>query len=66
MTVHPTFDALSAFADAPSADVSQARVRRLVITHISDELDERRAREEAEQAFGGPVLVAREGAVYTV
>jgi Putative zinc-finger len=28
MTVHPTFDALSAFADAPSDDVSQARVRR--------------------------------------
>jgi ribonuclease BN (tRNA processing enzyme) len=45
---------------------SRARVGRLVITHISDELDERWAREEAEQAFGGPVLVAREGAVYTV
>jgi hypothetical protein len=30
MTVHPTFDALSAFADAPSEDVSQARVRRHV------------------------------------
>jgi hypothetical protein len=30
MTVHPTFDALSAFADAPSDDVSQARVRRHV------------------------------------
>ena len=39
---------------------------RLVITHISDELDELWAREEAEQAFGGPVLVAHEGAVYTV
>jgi ribonuclease BN (tRNA processing enzyme) len=45
---------------------SRARVRRLVITHISDELDERWARTEAEQAFGGPVLVAREGAVYTI
>jgi ribonuclease BN (tRNA processing enzyme) len=45
---------------------SKARVGRLVITHISDELDERWAREEAEQAFGGPVLVAHEGAVYTV
>jgi hypothetical protein len=30
MTVHPTFDALSAFADASSDDVSQARVRRHV------------------------------------
>ena len=45
---------------------SRARVGRLVITHISDELDERWARAEAEGAFGGPVLVAREGAVYTV
>jgi ribonuclease BN (tRNA processing enzyme) len=36
------------------------------LTHISDELDERWARAEAEEAFGGPVLVAREGAVYTV
>ena len=45
---------------------ARARVGRLVITHISDELDELWARAEAEQAFGGPVLVAREGAVYTV
>jgi ribonuclease BN (tRNA processing enzyme) len=45
---------------------SRARVGRLVLTHISDELDERWARAEAEEAFGGPVLVAREGAVYTV
>ena len=30
MTIHPTFDALSAFADATSEDVSQARVRRHV------------------------------------
>jgi len=45
---------------------SRARVGRLVITHISDELDERWARAEAEQSFGGPVLVAHEGAVYTV
>jgi hypothetical protein len=37
-----------------------------VLTHISDELDELWARAEAEQAFGGPVLVAHEGAVYTV
>jgi ribonuclease BN (tRNA processing enzyme) len=45
---------------------SRAGVRRLVLTHISDELDELWARAEAEQAFGGPVLVAHEGAVYTV
>jgi ribonuclease BN (tRNA processing enzyme) len=42
----------------------EAEVRRLVITHISDELDHLWARDEAEQAFGGPVDVAREGAVY--
>ena len=45
---------------------SRARVARLVLTHISDELDEQRARAQAEQAFGGTVTVAREGAVYTV
>jgi ribonuclease BN (tRNA processing enzyme) len=45
---------------------SKARVRRLVLTHISDELDEGWARAEAEKAFGGPVDVAREGAVFVV
>jgi ribonuclease BN (tRNA processing enzyme) len=45
---------------------SKARVRRLVLTHISDELDEHWMRTEAEKAFGGPVDVAREGAVFTV
>jgi ribonuclease BN (tRNA processing enzyme) len=45
---------------------SRARVGRLVLTHISDELDERWARDEAAKAFGGPVLVAHEGAVYDV
>jgi ribonuclease BN (tRNA processing enzyme) len=44
----------------------RAGVRRLVITHISDELDLKWAREEAAKAFGGDVEVAREGAVYTV
>jgi ribonuclease BN (tRNA processing enzyme) len=44
----------------------QARVKRLVLTHISDELDELWARTEAQKAFGGAVTVAREGAVYTV
>jgi ribonuclease BN (tRNA processing enzyme) len=45
---------------------SKAHVRRLVLTHFSDELDERWAKAEAEKAFGGPVEVAREGAVFTV
>jgi ribonuclease BN (tRNA processing enzyme) len=45
---------------------SRAGVRRLVLTHISDELDELWAREQAAKAFGGPVQVAHEGAVYTV
>jgi ribonuclease BN (tRNA processing enzyme) len=45
---------------------SKARVRRLVLTHISDELDQKWARSEAEKAFGGPVDVASEGAVFTV
>jgi ribonuclease BN (tRNA processing enzyme) len=45
---------------------SRARARRLVLTHISDELDQEWARSEAQRAFGGPVDVAREGAVFTV
>jgi ribonuclease BN (tRNA processing enzyme) len=43
-----------------------AGAKRLVITHISDELDALWARSEAEDAFGGPVEMAREGAAYTV
>ena len=42
----------------------KAGVKRVVLTHISDELDELWARNEAQDAFGGPVDVAREGAVY--
>ena len=44
----------------------RAGVARLVLTHISDELDESWARNQAEHAFGGPVQVAREGAIYAV
>ena len=44
----------------------RAGARRLVLTHISDELDLEHARREAEGAFGGAVDVAREGAVYDV
>ena len=43
-----------------------AGARRLVLTHISDELDHDAARERAQEAFGGPVEVAREGAVYEI
>jgi ribonuclease BN (tRNA processing enzyme) len=42
----------------------RAGARRLVITHISDELDAERARAEAGESFGAPVEVASEGAVY--
>ncbi len=44
----------------------KANAQRLVLTHISDELDELWARNQAERAFGRPVEVAAEGAVYTV
>jgi ribonuclease BN (tRNA processing enzyme) len=43
-----------------------AHVGRLVLTHISDELDTDWALAEAAEAFQGPVEVAREGAVYEV
>jgi ribonuclease BN (tRNA processing enzyme) len=41
-----------------------AGAKRLVITHISDELDAEWARREAAEGFGGQVEVAHEGAVY--
>jgi ribonuclease BN (tRNA processing enzyme) len=44
----------------------RAQARRLVLTHISDELDGDWARAEAEREFGGAVELAREGAAYTV
>jgi ribonuclease BN (tRNA processing enzyme) len=44
----------------------EAGVKRVVLTHISDELDQLWAKSEAVDAFGGPVDVAREGATYTV
>jgi ribonuclease BN (tRNA processing enzyme) len=43
-----------------------AGVKRVVITHISDELDSTWARTEASRAFGGPVQLAREGDAYEV
>lgn len=44
----------------------RAGVERLVLTHISDELDHLWAKSEAEGAFSGPVAVAAEGAVYAL
>jgi ribonuclease BN (tRNA processing enzyme) len=44
----------------------RAGAERLVLVHISDELDAEAACEEAAAAFGGPVEVAREGATYDV
>jgi ribonuclease BN (tRNA processing enzyme) len=43
-----------------------AGAKRLVLVHISDELDAEWARREAEESFGGPVEVATEGASYEV
>ena len=45
---------------------SEGGARRVLLTHFSDELGEDWAREDAEKAFGGPVEMAREGAVYDV
>jgi ribonuclease BN (tRNA processing enzyme) len=43
---------------------ARAQAGRLVLTHISDELDAGWARDQAGAAFPGPVEVAAEGAVY--
>jgi ribonuclease BN (tRNA processing enzyme) len=43
-----------------------AGARRVVLTHISDELDATWARKQASEAFGGTVEIAVEGAVYDV
>lgn len=44
----------------------RAGVKRVVVTHLSDELDCDWAGEEAGSAFGSPVSVAVDGAVYDV
>jgi ribonuclease BN (tRNA processing enzyme) len=44
----------------------EAGAKRVVITHISDELGNDWALEEGEKGFGAPVEIAREGAVYEV
>ena len=43
-----------------------AGAKRLVLTHISDEMDHGWARDQASEAFGAPVEVAAEGATYDV
>jgi ribonuclease BN (tRNA processing enzyme) len=43
-----------------------AGVKQVILTHMSDELDELWAKREAEEGFGGPVEFAREGAVYQI
>jgi ribonuclease BN (tRNA processing enzyme) len=43
-----------------------AGAKRLVLVHISDELDAERARELAAEQFGGPVEVAVEGTTFEV
>jgi ribonuclease BN (tRNA processing enzyme) len=43
-----------------------AGVKKVVITHISDELDQDDARRRASKAFGASVEVAREGAIYEI
>jgi ribonuclease BN (tRNA processing enzyme) len=44
----------------------RAGARRVVLTHISDELDEDVARSEGEEGFGAPVEIAREGATFEI
>jgi ribonuclease BN (tRNA processing enzyme) len=44
----------------------RAGAKRVVLTHISDELDAEWAREEASRAFGAPVEVARGGDTFEV
>jgi ribonuclease BN (tRNA processing enzyme) len=42
----------------------RAGVKRVLLTHVSDELDQLKVRRRAKQAFEGPIEVATEGAVY--
>jgi ribonuclease BN (tRNA processing enzyme) len=44
----------------------RAGARRLVLTHVSDELDAERAVAQAAAAYGAPVELAAERAIYTV
>jgi len=42
----------------------KANVKRVLLTHVSDELDELWVSKCAKRAFGGQIAIAREGAVY--
>jgi ribonuclease BN (tRNA processing enzyme) len=42
----------------------RAGVKRVLLTHVSDELDQLKVRKHARRAFDGPIDVASEGAVY--
>ena len=53
-------------AGEAGAHAARCNARRLVLSHISDELDWDWALAEAQRSFDGPVEVAREGAVYEV
>lgn len=44
----------------------RAGAKRLVLTHISDELDQLLSKAEAEAAYGNPVAVAGDGSVYVI
>ncbi len=52
--------------DEVGEHAARANARRLVLTHISDELDQLWAKTEAERTFGKRVAVADEGAVYVL
>ena len=53
-------------AGEAGAVAAGCRPQRLVLTHISDELDHATAIADAQRAYDGPVEVARQGAVYEV
>jgi ribonuclease BN (tRNA processing enzyme) len=59
-------EALEEFAREAGEHARAAGAKRLLLVHISDELDWNWARDQAAETFGGPVEVAREGAVYEV
>jgi len=62
----PEPDAGHMSAAEAGEQASLARARRLVLTHISDELDLDGALDDARTEFDGPIEVAREGAVYSL
>ena len=53
-------------AEEAGGTARDAGAKRLLLVHISDELDADWARDEAAEAFGGPVEVAAEGATFEV